>query len=104
MVKAERNQVNAAPIALIRLWLYDVSVTWQLLPRSQAATYVVVGIASNRVDADAIINYFSATATPSIQLTGEHIPELLSGLDVKQGNLSTLRYAAGVAKDHGISE
>ncbi len=104
MVKEGRSQVNEAPIALIRLWLHDVSVTWQLLPRSQAAVRAVIGVASDRVDAGAITSYFWATATSSIQQTGEHIAELLSELDLKQGNISTLRYAAEVAKDHGNYE
>ena len=64
----------------------------------------VIGVASDRVDAGAITSYFWATATSSIQQTGEHIAELLSELDLKQGNISTLRYAAEVAKDHGNYE
>jgi hypothetical protein len=104
MVRKGWNEVNEAPIALIRLWLQDVSVTWQLLPRNQAYAGAVIGIASDSIDADAITSYFSATATPSIQSTCEHIPELLSELNLKHGNLSTLRSAAEVAKDHGIYE
>jgi len=104
VVKEGRRQVNEAPVALIRLWLHDVSVTWQLLPRSQAAVGAVIGIATDRVDADAISSYFSATATSSIRSTGAHIPELLSELKLKYGNLPTLRHAAEVAKEQGTFE
>ena len=101
MVRKGRRRINNAPIALIRLWFRDVSVTWQLLPRSQAAVGAVVGVASDRVDAKAITSYFWATATPSIRETVRHIPELLSELHLTNGNLSTLTYAAEVGQASG---
>jgi len=104
VVRNGQRWLKKDPIALIRLWFPDVSVTWQLLPTSQAAVGTVVGVASDRVDARAITSYFWATATPSIQETVKHIPELLSELHLTSGNLSTLRYAAEVGQQESEQE
>lgn len=93
LVKQAREAIDTAPVSLIRLWLRDAGVTWQLLPRSQDTCGAVVGVASNRVDPDALTGYFMATAAPAIVDAGQYIPELLSDLQLSHDNLDSIRAA-----------
>jgi len=61
------TQFSQLKTTLVRFWLDELSVAWQLLPSSRGDVTQIVGLAGPYLDIDATAQYFMETATHALQ-------------------------------------
>jgi hypothetical protein len=79
----ESGELDRLGVKLVRLWLDDVSVAWQVVPAfppGELDSRAVVGFASNVRDLDFFERYFEETATPSLMQERKSIRDDLTRL------------------------
>jgi hypothetical protein len=96
-----RKELRDLPTSLVRFWLHDASVAWQVLPTIPDKSVrfdksgAVVGVASNRFDYEGLQRYFRATATAALVEAAEDLlPRAATGLKYPKVRLSSLAHAA----------